>query len=300
MKKPASSLADRFHPAYIVGLQEIPSTYGDRRCEKCRKSLHRHQIWSIPSLSAGAVNHRWRRRLHLLVSLPLDVASQQEWLSTKAGFDSHEGDWKNKCIPDECQVVVWVRVFNRANAVTRDLGWEYLFRFAETKREKCCMFWFGHTDRIHLCNLKALFESKGGRRRMEKILARMKCATVAFRPAKNNIVFHCIICPAMLKAHEVILYYRRVCRSNELPESGREIKLPPQETGQSGCTGSLTEFPGKQGSIALCALVQRPRRTKINGGLRGKISRAKETTTELTPSPNFAWNRTLVAYTEIL
>src|SRR6056297_657655 len=178
-------LADR----YIVGT--CPScgydqAYGDQ-CEQCGTSLSPKEL--INPLSALSGNQpQLRKTRHWY--LPLDKY-QEEWL--EKWIDSHKNDWKAN-VYGQCKS--WLNQKLHPSAVTRDLEWGVPVPVEGTDG-KVLYVWFD-APIGYISATKAWAEEKG--KDWEKYWKDEDTSLIHFI-GKDNIVFHCLIFPSMLKAH---------------------------------------------------------------------------------------------------
>ena len=178
-------LADR----YIVGT--CPScgydqAYGDQ-CEQCGTSLSPKEL--INPLSALSGNQpQLRKTRHWY--LPLDKY-QEEWL--EKWIDSHKNDWKAN-VYGQCKS--WLNQKLHPRAVTRDLEWGVPVPVEGTDG-KVLYVWFD-APIGYISATKAWAEEKG--KDWEKYWKDEDTSLIHFI-GKDNIVFHCLIFPSMLKAH---------------------------------------------------------------------------------------------------
>ncbi|EKC52645.1 methionyl-tRNA synthetase, partial [human gut metagenome] len=68
---------------------------------------------------------------------------------------------------------------------------------------------------------------------------------------KDNIVFHCIVFPSMLKAHGGYILPENVPANEFLNLEGR--RSPHRATGPSGCTNTSRSFPARRTCCATCS-----------------------------------------------
>lgn len=178
-------LADR----YIVGT--CPSchydqAYGDQ-CEQCGTSLSPKELINpVSALSGNEPQLRKTRHWYL----PLDKY-QEEWL--EEWIDSHKDDWKAN-VYGQCKS--WLNQKLHPRAVTRDLEWGVPVPVEGTEG-KVLYVWFD-APIGYISATKAWAEEKG--RDWEKYWKDEETSLIHFI-GKDNIVFHCLIFPSMLKAH---------------------------------------------------------------------------------------------------
>ena len=178
-------LADR----YIVGT--CPScnydqAYGDQ-CEQCGTSLSPKELINpVSALSGNKPQLKKTRHWYL----PLD-RYQEEWL--EEWIDSHKHDWKAN-VYGQCKS--WLNQKLHPRAVTRDLEWGVPVPVEGTEG-KVLYVWFD-APIGYISATKAWAEETG--RDWEKYWKDEDTRMIHFI-GKDNIVFHCLIFPSMLKAH---------------------------------------------------------------------------------------------------
>ena len=174
-------LADR----YIVGTCPNcghPNAYGDQ-CEKCGTSLSPRQLINPRSTVSGNTpvlkpTKHWY--------FPLDKFENwlKEWL-----IEGHQDDWKTN-VYGQCKS--WIDQGLQPRSITRDLDWGIPVPLPEGKG-KVLYVWFD----APIGYISATKELKG--KDWEKYWKDPETRLIHFI-GKDNIVFHCIIFPSMLKA----------------------------------------------------------------------------------------------------
>jgi len=174
-------LADR----YIVGTCPKcgnENAYGDQ-CESCGTSLNATDLINPKSTLSGAVPVM-RETKHWYLPLNEYEAWLREWI-----VDGHKGDWKPN-VYGQCKS--WIDQGLQPRAVTRDLDWGVPVP-VEGAEGKVLYVWFD-APIGYISATKALTSD------WEKYWKDKDSKLVHFI-GKDNIVFHCIIFPSMLKAH---------------------------------------------------------------------------------------------------
>ncbi|MER2996246.1 methionine--tRNA ligase [Pontibacter populi] len=174
-------LADR----YIVGTCPKcgnENAYGDQ-CESCGTSLNATDLINPKSTLSGAVPVM-RETKHWYLPLNEYEAWLREWI-----VDGHKGDWKPN-VYGQCKS--WIDQGLQPRAVTRDLDWGVPVPVAGAEG-KVLYVWFD-APIGYISATKALTPD------WEKYWKDKDSKLVHFI-GKDNIVFHCIIFPSMLKAH---------------------------------------------------------------------------------------------------
>jgi methionyl-tRNA synthetase len=177
-------LADR----YITGTCPHCSNenaYGDQ-CETCGASLNATDLINPKSVLSGNVpvmkeTHHWY--------LPLD--QYESWLTAWI-LEGHKEDWKTN-VYGQCKS--WIEQGLQPRAVTRDLHWGVKVPLAEAEN-KVLYVWFD-APIGYISATKEWCEQNG--QNYEKWWKDEDTRMLHFI-GKDNIVFHCIIFPVMLKA----------------------------------------------------------------------------------------------------
>lgn len=179
-------LADR----YIVGTCPrcgFENAYGDQ-CENCGSSLNPTDLINPKSKLSGKApvlkpTRNW--------FLPLD--QYQEKITTWIG--SHKNDWKPNVYG---QCMSWLQQGLQPRAMTRDLDWGVKVPLPNTEG-KVLYVWFD-APIGYISATKEYFAAKGQPDEWKKYWQDKDSSLIHFI-GKDNIVFHCIIFPAMLMAH---------------------------------------------------------------------------------------------------
>jgi len=177
-------LADR----YITGICphcSYDKAYGDQ-CEACGTSLNATDLINPKSVLSGnepvlkETNHWY---------LPLN--QYEEWLKEWI-LEEHKEDWKTN-VYGQCKS--WIEQGLQPRAVTRDLNWGVKVPLAEAEG-KVLYVWFD-APIGYISATKEWCEQNG--QKYEKWWKDKDTRLLHFI-GKDNIVFHCIIFPVMLKA----------------------------------------------------------------------------------------------------
>lgn len=180
-------LADR----YITGTCPVcgnPTAYGDQ-CEKCGTSLSPEQLINPKSTLSGEVPVK---KLTTHWYLPLNEHEEflREWI-----LKDHANDWKSNVL-GQCKG--WIDMGLQPRAVTRDLNWGVKVPGQE---DKVLYVWFdAPIGYISATRQWALNNKKDW-----KPYWYDKNTKLVHFIGKDNIVFHSIIFPVMLKLHGNIL-----------------------------------------------------------------------------------------------
>ena len=232
-------LADR----YITGTCPNcgnTNAYGDQ-CEKCGKSLSPRELINPHSQLSGKPPVL-RQTKHWY--LPLD-RYQREWL--EKWIDGHRDDWKPNVF-GQCKS--WLDQGLQPRAVTRDLDWGVPVPLPDSKG-KVLYVWFD-APIGYISATKALFRQRGDANGWEKYW-KSKDARLVHFIGKDNIVFHCIIFPAMLHAHGGYVLPENVPANEFLNLEGDKIST--SRNWAVWLHEYLQDFPSKQDVLryALCA-----------------------------------------------
>ncbi|MCF6342167.1 MAG: methionine--tRNA ligase [Bacteroidales bacterium] len=221
-------LADR----YITGTCPhcaYDKAYGDQ-CENCGTSLSPLELINPKSALSGNVpvlketNHWY---------LPLD--QYETWL-TEWIIEGHKDDWKPNVYG---QVKSWVDHGLKARAVTRDLDWGVKVPVAGSNG-KVLYVWFDAP--IGYISAAKEWSKKTGKD-WEPYWKDEETKLLHFI-GKDNIVFHCIIFPAMLKAEGSFILPDNVPANEFLNLEGDKIST--SRNWAVWLHEYLTDFPGKQ------------------------------------------------------
>jgi methionyl-tRNA synthetase len=230
-------LADR----YITGTCphcHFDKAYGDQ-CESCGTSLSPDDLISPVSVLSGNIPVK-KETKHWY--LPLDKYEPwlREWI-----LEGHKDDWKTN-VYGQCKS--WIDQGLQPRAVTRDLDWGVKVPLEEAK-DKVLYVWFD-APIGYISATKEWAEKTG---KDWKLYWKDTETRLIHFIGKDNIVFHCIIFPAMLK-HE---------GSYILPDNVPAFEFMNLENDKISTSRNwavwlheyLREFPGKQDVLryVLCA-----------------------------------------------
>ncbi|MDG2371739.1 MAG: methionine--tRNA ligase [Flavobacteriaceae bacterium] len=206
-KEAEQFLADRF----VIGTCPIcndKEAYGDQ-CESCGSSLNSSDLIQPQSTLSGAIpikkitNHWY---------LPLNNFEKfiKEWI-----LDGHKNDWKPNVYG---QVKSWVENGLKPRAVTRDLDWGIPVP-VENNDGKVLYVWFD-APIGYISSTKEWAINKGVN--WEPYWKDENTELIHFI-GKDNIVFHCIIFPSMLKASGKYILPKNVPANEFLNLEGNKI-----------------------------------------------------------------------------
>ena len=221
-------LADR----YIVGTCPkcgAEGAYGDQ-CEKCGSSLSPNELINPHSqLSGAALVKKMTKHWYL----PLDQYEPwlREWI-----LEGHK-EWKTNVYG---QVKSWLDSGLQPRAVTRDLDWGVPVPI-EGADGKVLYVWFD-APIGYISNTKEICQQRGDN--WEKWWKDEDTKMVHFI-GKDNIVFHCIIFPCMLKAYGDGFIVPENVPANEFLNL-EDDKISTSRNWAVWLHEYLEEFPGKQ------------------------------------------------------
>ncbi len=221
-------LADRFVTGTCpkCGNEEA---YGDQ-CESCGSSLNATDLINPKSTFTGATPTLKETRHWFL---PLD--QYEDWLK-KWILEGHKHDWKSNVYG---QVKSWIDDGLRARAVTRDLDWGIPVP-VEGGEGKVLYVWFD-APIGYISSTKEWAEKEG--KDWEPYWKDEDTKLVHFI-GKDNIVFHCVIFPVMLKAHGDFILPENVPANEFLNLEGK--KLSTSKNWAVWLHEYLEEFPNQQ------------------------------------------------------
>ena len=224
-------LADRF----VIGTCPKcgnEESYGDQ-CEKCGTSHNATDLINPKSAITGAVP-TLKETKHWFLPLDKHQPFLKEWI-----LEGHKDDWKTNVLG---QVKSWIDDGLRPRAVTRDLDWGIPVP-VEGGDGKVLYVWFdAPIGYISATKEWAAQEGKD----WEPYWKSEDTKLVHFI-GKDNIVFHCIIFPAMLKAEGSYILPDNVPSNEFLNLEGK--KLSTSKNWAVWLHEYLEEFPGKQDAL---------------------------------------------------
>lgn len=238
-------LADRF----VIGTCPKcgnEEAYGDQ-CEKCGTSLNATDLINPKSTITGT-KPVLKATKHWFLPLNEYDAFLKEWI-----LEGHKNDWKANVYG---QVKSWVDAGLEPRAVTRDLDWgiDVPVEGAEGKK---LYVWFD-APIGYISSTKEWAEKEG--KDWEPYWKDQDTKLVHFI-GKDNIVFHCIIFPAMLKAHGDYIMPDNVPANEFLNLEGN--KLSTSKNWAVWLHEYLEDFPGKEDALRYALTANAPE-TKDN------------------------------------
>jgi len=225
-------LADR----YIVGTCPVcgnPNAYGDQ-CEKCGSSLSPEQLINPRSVLSDAVPIK-KKTKHWYFPLQDYENFLRKWI-----LEDHK-EWKNN-VYGQCKS--WLDKGLQPRAMTRDSNWGVKVPLPNAEG-KVLYVWFdapiGYISATkELTNLWSDYWCKEDTKLVHFI-------------GKDNIVFHCIIFPAMLEAHGGFVLPENVPANEFLNIEGQKVST--SRNWAVWVDEYLKDFPGQQDVLryVLCA-----------------------------------------------
>lgn len=184
-----SFLADR----YIKGTCpncSFPGAYGDQ-CENCGKSLSPDELINpVSTLSGNAPVKKLTKHWYLPLNRHEDFL--RNWI-----LKEHANDWRSTVL-GQCKS--WIDGGLQPRAVTRDLDWGVKVPLKEADGKVLYVWFDAPIGYISATKQWALNNDKDWRPYWED-----KDTKLVHFIGKDNIVFHCLIFPVMLKLHGNIL-----------------------------------------------------------------------------------------------
>lgn len=238
-------LADRF----VIGTCPKcgnEEAYGDQ-CERCGSSLNATDLINPKSVLTGT-KPTLKQTKHWFLPLDHYDAFLREWI-----LEGHKNDWKPNVYG---QVKSWIDDGLKPRAVTRDLDWGIPVP-VKGAEGKVLYVWFD-APIGYISSTIEWAEREG--KNWEPYWKDKNTKLVHFI-GKDNIVFHCIIFPAMLKAEGSYILPENVPANEFLNLEGN--KLSTSKNWAVWLHEYLEEFPGKQ-DVLRYALTANAPETKDN------------------------------------
>ena len=221
-------LADRF----VVGTCPKcgnEESYGDQ-CEACGTSHNATDLIKPKSAITGATPSL-KETKHWFLPLDKHEAFLKEWI-----LEGHKSDWKPN-VYGQCKS--WIDDGLRPRAVTRDLDWGIPVP-VKGADGKVLYVWFD-APIGYISSTKEWAQREG---KDWEPYWKDKDTTLVHFIGKDNIVFHCIIFPAMLKAEGSYILPTNVPANEFLNLEGQ--KLSTSKNWAVWLPDYLNEFPEKQ------------------------------------------------------
>jgi methionyl-tRNA synthetase len=238
-------LADRFVTGTCPKCDN-PEAYGDQ-CEKCGSTLNATDLINPKSTITGEVPVL-KSTKHWFLPLNRYESFLKEWI-----LEGHKNDWKPNVYG---QVKSWVDGGLEPRAVTRDLDWGIDVPVPGADGKKLYVWFDAPIGYISATKEWAAREGKD----WEPYWKDADTKLVHFI-GKDNIVFHCIIFPAMLKAEGSYILPDNVPANEFLNLEGN--KLSTSKNWAVWLHEYLQDFPDKQDSLRYALTANAPE-TKDN------------------------------------
>lgn len=238
-------LADRF----VIGTCPKcgnDEAYGDQ-CEKCGTSLNATDLINPKSTITGS-KPITKSTKHWFLPLDQYDTFLNEWI-----IEGHKSDWKSNVYG---QVKSWLDDGLKPRAVTRDLDWGIPVP-VEGAEGKVLYVWFD-APIGYISSTKEWAKREG---KDWELYWKSPDTKLVHFIGKDNIVFHCIIFPAMLKAEGSYILPDNVPANEFLNLEGN--KLSTSKNWAVWLHEYLEEFPGKQ-DVLRYALTANAPETKDN------------------------------------
>ena len=221
-------LADRF----VVGTCPkcgYEESYGDQ-CEACGTTHNATDLINPKSAITGTIP-TLKETKHWFLPLDKHEAFLKEWI-----LDGHKADWKPN-VYGQCKS--WIDEGLRPRAVTRDLDWGIPVP-VEGGDGKVLYVWFD-APIGYISSTKEWAQRQG---KDWKPYWKDEDTTLVHFIGKDNIVFHCIMFPAMLKAEGSYILPKNVPANEFLNLEGQ--KLSTSKNWAVWLPEYLKDFPEKQ------------------------------------------------------
>ena len=238
-------LADRFVTGTCPKCQN-PEAYGDQ-CEKCGSSLNATDLINPKSTLSGATPSL-KSTTHWYLPLDKSEAFLKKWI-----LEDHKEDWKSN-VYGQCKS--WIDDGLRPRAVTRDLDWGIKVPL-ESADGKVLYVWF-EAPIGYISSTREWADQKGID--WEPYWKDENTSLIHFI-GKDNIVFHCIIFPALLKAHGDYILPENVPANEFLNLEGQ--KLSTSKNWAVWLHEYLEDFEGMQDALRYVLTINAPE-TKDN------------------------------------
>ncbi len=225
-------LADR----YIMGTCPVcgnPNAYGDQ-CEKCGSSLSPEELINPRSTLSNAIPIK-KKTKHWYFPLQNYEEFLNKWI-----LEDHK-DWKNN-VYGQCKS--WLDNGLQPRAMTRDSNWGVKVPLPDAEG-KVLYVWFD-------APIGYISATKELTNQWKDYWTKKDTKLVHFI-GKDNIVFHCIIFPAMLKAHGDFILPDNVPANEFLNIEGQKVST--SRNWAVWVDEYLKDFPGQQDVLryVLCA-----------------------------------------------
>lgn len=231
-------LADRYIQGTCPNCR-YEKAYGDQ-CERCGTSLSPKDLINPVSALSGK-SPVLKETKHWFLPLQKYEGWLREWI-----LEGHKADWKSN-VYGQCKS--WLDQGLQPRAMTRDLDWGVKVPLPDSEG-KVLYVWFD-APIGYISATKEYFEtaSKAGNRNAAdwKLYWQDKDTELIHFIGKDNIVFHCIIFPAILHAHGEYILPGNVPANEFLNLEGE--KLSTSRNWAVWLHEYLVDFPGRQDEL---------------------------------------------------
>lgn len=249
-EKEQQFLADR----YIIGTCPkcgYEEAYGDQ-CESCGSSLSPTELINPRSTISGNAPVL-KETKHWYLPLDKYEAWLKEWISTGVvdGVQTHDpNDWKNHVV-GQCKS--WLEGGLQPRSMTRDLTWgvDVPQEIEGSEGKKLYVWMDAPIGYVSATKQWALDHGKD----WEPYWKDEETALIHFI-GKDNIVFHCLIFPAILKAEGSFILPYNVPANQFMNLEGR--KLSTSKNWAVWVHEYLEDMPGKQDELRYCMIKNMP------------------------------------------
>jgi methionyl-tRNA synthetase len=211
--------------------------YGDQ-CERCGTSLNPTDLINPKSKLSGN-KPILKETKHWFLPLNEYASDLRKWI-----LEEHATDWKSNVL-GQCKSWIDSGDGLQPRAMTRDLDWGVPVPVANSEG-KVLYVWFD-APIGYISATKEYFSDKKGREEDWKKYWQRKDSRLVHFIGKDNIVFHCIIFPAILKAHGDYILPDNVPANEFLNLEGD--KLSTSRNWAVWLHEYLQEFPNKQDEL---------------------------------------------------
>ena len=239
-EKEAQFLPDRF----LIGTCPkcgFEESYGDQ-CEKCGTS-HNSSDLINPKSSITGNKPSLKSTKHWYLKLDEFQAFLEKWI-----LEDNKGLWKSN-VYGQCKS--WLEDGLKPRAVTRDLNWGVPVPVKDSDG-KVLYVWFD-APIGYISSTKEW--ANNNNQNWEKYWKDDKTELIHFI-GKDNIVFHCIIFPSMLKAHGDFIIPKNVPANEFLNLEGSKIST--SKNWAVWLPEFLKDFPGKQDVLRYVLTINAP------------------------------------------
>ena len=216
-------------------------SYGDQ-CEKCGTS-HNPRDLINPRSSITGNKPSLRTTKHWYLKLDKFQGFLEKWI-----LEDNKGVWKSN-VYGQCKS--WLDDGLKPRAVTRDLDWGVPVPIKDSNG-KVLYVWFDAPIGYISSTKEWAIDNK---QNWEKYWKDDNTALIHFI-GKDNIVFHCIIFPAMLKAHGDFIIPKNVPANEFLNLEGSKIST--SKNWAVWLPEFLNDFPGKQDVLRYVLTINAP------------------------------------------